>query len=265
MTQSPEALLGEFVDRYFAGYSPSPLKFIERAGDQADYLAALIDDFLSLTPPVEPNEAAVERALETHPALIYAKLEHPGAGRALSQERHERGVPDEAQSHLAEAAESAPEREGSPGPLQRLRDEWLTSSRGALQRLAESLVAANSGIALAQTAHSRSRGAFRSADRYRLPLDREGANVDLSPDGILELSITGLAAQAGDDVIIAIPTGREDEDSEDSTIEWAQLPAGLLTASVTANGSARVRIGRLKDPQADLSHLLSAVYLFWDE
>lgn len=68
-----EALFEEFVARYHAGEAPDAYEYIERAGDEADALAAMIAAVLEVAPVPPSTEAARSRALRV-PAI--AELSH---------------------------------------------------------------------------------------------------------------------------------------------------------------------------------------------
>jgi hypothetical protein len=55
------ALLEEFAVRRARGERPDPLLYLERAGDEADALAAMIEGLVASVPPPEPAPEVVER------------------------------------------------------------------------------------------------------------------------------------------------------------------------------------------------------------
>jgi hypothetical protein len=72
------ALLDEFAARRAAGERPDPVGYLERAGDEAPHLAALIDALAAAgTPPPEPSGALVammDAVAEGEPPLLGARL-----------------------------------------------------------------------------------------------------------------------------------------------------------------------------------------------
>jgi hypothetical protein len=83
-----DALFEEFVARYHTGEAPDALEYIERAGDEADELAAMIAAVLEAAPPPVVTELARERSVHV-PAV--AALSEGDFTTALSALRRRTG------------------------------------------------------------------------------------------------------------------------------------------------------------------------------
>lgn len=60
MSETPERLMAEFAADFADGEHPDPRGYLERAGDGADALRGMIDDFLRTAVPPAPDPAIVE-------------------------------------------------------------------------------------------------------------------------------------------------------------------------------------------------------------
>lgn len=58
MSERPSRLFDEFAARYARGEQPDALEYLERAGDQADELAGVLEVFLAAGGTPEPSEEA---------------------------------------------------------------------------------------------------------------------------------------------------------------------------------------------------------------
>ncbi len=73
MNEGTALLLDEFATRYRGGEGPDVLEYLERAGDDREALAALLDRFLQAVPTREPSEEEIvlmQARLESEPALL---------------------------------------------------------------------------------------------------------------------------------------------------------------------------------------------------
>ena len=73
MNPSPATLFDEFTTAYRRGEAPDVLAYLERAGDDADAFAELVDRFLVAVPAREPTEEEIvlmEARREQEPALL---------------------------------------------------------------------------------------------------------------------------------------------------------------------------------------------------
>jgi hypothetical protein len=77
MLQSVDTLFEEYTVRWARGERPDTASYLERAGKQRAELAAMIDSYLAVAPPPEPDEAAIrfaERLAEGEPPLLAARV-----------------------------------------------------------------------------------------------------------------------------------------------------------------------------------------------
>lgn len=77
MNPSTAALFDEFTTAYRRGEAPDVLAYLERAGDDADAFAELVDRFLVAVPAREPTEEEVvlmQARRERDPALLVLRL-----------------------------------------------------------------------------------------------------------------------------------------------------------------------------------------------
>ncbi len=73
MNEATARLFDEFAVAYRRGEAPDVLAYLERAGEDADALAELVDRFLQAVPAREPTEEEVvlmQARLEREPALL---------------------------------------------------------------------------------------------------------------------------------------------------------------------------------------------------
>lgn len=79
MTESVNQLADEFVVRYRRGENPDMRAYLERAGDQRDELARLVEVLLRAVPPPEPTPEAIALArawvAEQDPPLLALRID----------------------------------------------------------------------------------------------------------------------------------------------------------------------------------------------
>lgn len=72
-----DTLFEEYVARWARGGRPDTASYLDRAGDERAELAVMIDRYLAVALPVEPEEAAIrfaERLAEGDPPLLAARV-----------------------------------------------------------------------------------------------------------------------------------------------------------------------------------------------